>query len=141
MPSEAVASTRLSAEAPVGIPLWTRNAAVRSSGLRPPVMSMISTAGGLALFWVVPDPPSVGCSETTMYHVEESRAAGFVVSPNLKYVHVLPVVMAPPAPVVTTGNSSQSARSWTHCRVTGFHVNPRLAPPEGVAVGLIRTFT
>ena len=52
-------------------------------------MSMSVTAGGEALFCVVPEPPSMGCREITMYQVLDVAGAGLVVSPNLKYVQVL----------------------------------------------------
>ena len=76
-----------------------------------------------------------------MYHVPDVVGAGLVVSPNLKYVHEFPATISPEALVVTVGNSGQSARSWAHCCVVGFQVKPRLEPPEGVAVGLMRTLT
>ena len=141
VPPEMVASIRRASVAPVAAPLWTRNAEVSVPGLRAPVMSMMVTAGGAALFCVVWSTPSIGLSETSRYQVPESESAGLVVSPNLKYHQVLPAAIAPPAPVVTTGNWSQLERSWTHCWVVGFQMNPRLVPPDGVAVGLMRSLT
>ena len=71
----------------------------------------------------------------------EPPSVGFVVSPNLKNVHVLPEAYSPAAFVVKPGNLAHSSRSWTHSWVVGFHVKPRLVPPEIESVGLMRALT
>ncbi len=61
---EGTASIRLALAPPVAMPLWTQIAGVAPTSV--PEGSITVTAGGSALFIVVPAPPSTGCSETRM---------------------------------------------------------------------------
>ena len=89
----ASAFTRWDLVTATAVPLCTRNAEVAQ--LRRPVMSTRVTARDVALLSVVPSPPTTGCTETKRYQVLDPLSVGFVVSPNLKNVHVLPEAYSP----------------------------------------------